>query len=117
MGNSIRTAGGHAEESVRWFRRSTEQGNAHAQTDLGAADDAGRGLQEDEEAVRWRRLSGTAGRPTRVTPTHGSGSTAFGRRDAGSSRRTEFLQVGGPAGRLWAVLAVCQWVARRASSR
>jgi len=43
-------------EALKWYRKAAEQGNAHAQWDLGLCYASGQGVAKDEvEAVKWYR--------------------------------------------------------------
>jgi TPR repeat protein len=47
---------------VRWYRLAAEQGNARAQSSLGAMYATGEGVPRDDvEAVRWSRLAAEQG--------------------------------------------------------
>ena len=49
-------------EAAKWYRLAAEQGDAHAQFNLGASYTAGRGVpQNDAEAVKWYRLAAEQG--------------------------------------------------------
>ena len=50
------------EEAVKWFRLAAEQGNAHAQNNLGEIYRDGTGVpQDDTEAMKWYRLAADQG--------------------------------------------------------
>ena len=61
-GSTGRGVGQDNTETVRWYRRSAEQGHPLGQNNLGVMFDTGRGLREDEEAVRWYRRAAAQGR-------------------------------------------------------
>ena len=45
-------------EAIKWYRLSAEQGNAHAQNNLGVMYEKGQGVpQNDAEALKWFRKS------------------------------------------------------------
>jgi TPR repeat protein len=49
-------------ESASWYRRAAEQGNATAQSNLGAMYAVGKGVAQDyKEAVKWYRLAAEQG--------------------------------------------------------
>ena len=49
-------------EAARWYRKSAEQGNVHAQFILGTMYDRGEGLhQDDAEAMKWYRKAAEQG--------------------------------------------------------
>jgi TPR repeat protein len=49
-------------EAAKWYRRAAEQGNAQAQSNLGAMYDNGQGVRQDyAEAVKWYRKAADQG--------------------------------------------------------
>ena len=55
--------------AVEWFRKAAKQGNAVAQSALGAAYDQGQGVPQDyAQAAVWYRKAAKQGTPSRRTP-------------------------------------------------